>query len=208
VRITPAEFQTLLRMGARLGQRRAVTAQQAGEEALMNPSPLDPPDTAQDTARILRERVREKHAEIKAYARGLVRRTARYNTISIICSALATVLTLGGISLAPVFGPIVWKPLCLSAAVCSAIAAVCLNLVRSSASSESIEKAHRVDTRLEALELQLDLNQIPLAKGVELYSQVLADLPGPDIPKLALPDLLSKAGAPPAKPPSDAAPAH
>jgi hypothetical protein len=165
----------------------------------MSQSLLDPPDTAQDTARVLSERVREKHAEIKAYTRALVRRTARYNTIGIICSALATVLTFGGISLAPVFGSIVWKPLCLAAAVCSAISAICLNLVRSSASPESIEKAHRVDAKIEALQLQLDLKQIPLAQGLELYSQVLADLPGPDIPKLPLSELISNPGAPPPK---------
>lgn len=174
----------------------------------MNPSPLNSPDTAQEMARVLRERIRQKHAEIQAYARGVKRRTARYNTTSIICSALATVLTIGGVSLAPVLGPIVWKPLCLAAAVCSAIAAVCLNLVRSAASSESIEKAHRADTKLEALELQLDLNQIPLAQGVERYSQVLAELPGPDIPKMALSEFMPNAGAPPARQPSEPARVH
>lgn len=172
----------------------------------MSQLPLDPSDMAQDASRVLRERVREKHAEIQSYARGLVRRTARYNTTSIVCSALATVLAIGGISLAPIFGAIVWKPLCLTAALCSAISAVCINLVRSSASSESIEKVHRVDTRLEALELQLDLKQIPLAQGLELYSQVLADLPGPNIPKLPLSEFTSSSGAPPARPSST--PAH
>ncbi|MFE8597692.1 hypothetical protein [Archangium violaceum] len=173
----------------------------------MSQSLLDSPNTAQDTARVLIQRVHEKHAELKAYAQGLERRTGRYNTISIVCSALATVLTIGGISLAPVFGSIVWKPLCLTAAICSAISAVCINIVRSSGSSESLEKAHRVDMKLEALELQLDLKQLPLAQGLELYSQVLEDLPGPDIPKLALPELISNSGAPPTEPPSSS-PAH
>ena len=54
---------------------------------------------------------------------------------------------------------------CLIGGPVLAIATVCLNLVRSSASAESIEKkADRVDTQLEALELQLDLNEIPLAR--------------------------------------------
>jgi hypothetical protein len=172
----------------------------------MNQSSMDPQDTAQDAVGILCKRVRQKHVEIKAYARRLEQRTARYNTTSIICSALATFLIIGGVSLAPVFGPTVWKPLCLTAALCSMVSTICLNLVRSSASSESIDKAHRVDAKLEALELQLDLKQIPLAQGLELYSQVLADLPGPDVPKLALPELMSNSGAPPTKPSS--APAH
>ncbi|PTL76210.1 hypothetical protein [Vitiosangium sp. GDMCC 1.1324] len=64
-----------------------------------------------------------------------------------------------------------------------------------------------MDTKLEALELQLDLKQLPLAQGLELYSQVLEDLPGPDIPKMALPELMSNSGAPHTEPPSSA-PVH
>ena len=45
-------------------------------------------------------------------------------------------------------------------------------------------------------------------EGVELYSQVLTDLPGPDIPKVALSELMSKAGAPSAKQPADGASVH
>ncbi|WP_257448321.1 hypothetical protein [Archangium lipolyticum] len=145
-----------------------------------------------DAAHVLHKRVQRKREELEAYARGVERRTARRNTISIVCSALATVLVVSGVTLAQAFGPSagpVWKTLCVLAAICSAISATCLNLVRSSGSFESIEKAHQAGKKLETLELRLALGQISQDEGLALYSQVLVDLPRPDVPARPLTEM-------------------
>lgn len=146
----------------------------------MSPSPQELPGADPSMERILRERIFQKRAASAMYARSTEQRIVLLNTLSIVFGALATVLAAAGVALTADLGS-TWRYICVGASICSAISTVCISLIRVSASSEAIEKAHRVDTKLETLELQLDLKQISPSQGLETYLQVVADMPGPGI---------------------------
>ena len=111
------------------------------------------------------------------------------NNISIICSALAAVLTagpaLGGPramadvadNLSLTGAPQVWRSLCIGAFVVAVAAAIAANLHRSYDLPAQVAAAEACNAELESLLALLDFDDLPLHNAVELYQQSIHKIP-------------------------------
>jgi hypothetical protein len=111
------------------------------------------------------------------------------NNVSIVCSALAAVLTA-----APAFGgakamknvadslslagaPQVWRPLCIGAFVVAVAAAIAANLHRSYDLPAQVAAAEACNAELESLLALLDFDDLPLHNAVEQYQKSIHKIP-------------------------------
>jgi len=137
----------------------------------------------------LLERIKERRASINAFVRDLEPRGEREVNLSIICSAVAAVLTAG-----PAFGgtklttglqqaltlpddSIIWRLLCLSATVASVVAAILTNLYKSNDVANRLSKAEACNAGLEGLETLVQFGQIPVDQAVKQYQQYVTGIP-------------------------------
>ncbi len=133
--------------------------------------------------------IRARRASISAFVHEVKPRHARLNNISIISSAVTTILTAG-----PALGgerftegaqqllslpaeSAVWRVLCLLAMICSITAAVSTNMSRSHSGAEQVSKAEAGNAKLEGLEVLVMLGQLPIAEAVKQYQQYVAEIP-------------------------------
>ena len=137
----------------------------------------------------LLERIKARRATITEFVRDLEPRGARQTNTSIICSALAAVLTAG-----PAFGgtkfatglqhaltlpdeSLVWRILCFAAMVVSLVAAISTNLYKTNDVAGRLSKAEACNAGLEGLETLVEFGQIPVDQAVKQYQQFVAGIP-------------------------------
>jgi MFS family permease len=130
--------------------------------------------------------VHAKRRAVTAAAERLRRRDGRLTWVSVIASAIATLLTaapaLGGAELTRALGSAgpdapSWRILCGLAALCSLVAAVATNLHRQQEVASRLARAQAGAARLEALEVLVGLAHSPVDQASTEYQKILADLP-------------------------------
>jgi hypothetical protein len=142
-----------------------------------------------DQRRELLERIKSKRESIRAYIRALGPIGDRETNVSIVCSAIAAVLTagpaLGGTSLTASLGnaaslrddSTVWRLACFAAMIVSVIAAISTNLYKSHDVAGRLSKAEACGVGLEGLETLVEFGQLPVKEAVKLYQQYVATIP-------------------------------
>ncbi|WP_338761944.1 hypothetical protein [Massilia sp. METH4] len=117
---------------------------------------------------------------------GLRRRDNGLTWLSVIASAIATVLTaapaMGGPELTRALGSAgpdtpSWRILCGVASICSLLAAIATNLHRQQDVTGRLARCQAGAARLEALELQVAFQKVPLAEATAEYGRIIAELP-------------------------------
>lgn len=133
----------------------------------------------------LARRLREKRARIAAFSHKASARGAGLTNTGIIASALAAVLTaapaVGGLRLTQALGSAganspSWRILCALASLCSLVAAIATNLLRSHDIAARLAKAQAVDARLEGLELLVELRQLTLKEATARYESAIPEV--------------------------------
>ena len=144
---------------------------------------------AQDVRQQLVDRIATRRASITVYLNGSRPRSSRLAIVSIISSAVATVLVagpaLGGETFADgVSGAlglsttsIVWRVLCFLAMLASLAAAITTNLQKSQDLPGRISTAEAVDADLEGLQTLLQFGKTPTTDAVNLYQGYVARIP-------------------------------
>jgi hypothetical protein len=137
----------------------------------------------------LLERIRARRAGISRFVQNLNARGARLTNVSIVCSAIVTVLTagpaLGGTRFTDVTSNVlnlpdnslVWRGLCLLAMVLSIVVAVATNMYKSHDVAARLAKAEATNVALEGLETLVEFGQVLTAEAVRQYQQLIADIP-------------------------------
>lgn len=119
-------------------------------------------------------------------AERLRRRDNVLTLMSVLASAVATVLTagpaLGGLDLTRALGSAgpdapSWRILCGVASMCSLLAAVATNLHRQQEVTTRLARCQAGAARLEALELQVTFQRASLADATGEYGRIIAELP-------------------------------
>jgi hypothetical protein len=179
---TDAALATLARGG---GADEAVAAARASVAS----APATGVDTDAALRRELLERIKARRASIDAYVSDLEPRAGRLTNLSIVCSALVTAFTAG-----PALGgekfstgvrdaanlpsdSFVWRTLCFAAMIFSIVAIIATNMYRSRDVADHLAKAQACNAALEGLDTLLAFGQLPVAEGVKLYQQYIADIP-------------------------------
>ena len=130
--------------------------------------------------------LRDKRQAVDRLNSRLYRRGNFLTLLTVIASALATVLTaapaIGGARLTQALGSIgpdspSWRILCGLAAICSGLAAIATNLHRHYDISARLAKTEASAARLEALDVQVDLGACPVPDALGQYQKILADTP-------------------------------
>jgi hypothetical protein len=142
-----------------------------------------------DERRQLLARIKAKRASVRAFVRQLEPLGDRETNVSIICSAVAAVLTagpaIGGTSFTGAIqgafalhddAP-VWRLLCLTAMAVSVVAAISTNLYKSHDVAGRLSKAEACNAGLEGLETLVEFGQIQLGDALKLYQQYVAGVP-------------------------------
>jgi hypothetical protein len=134
-------------------------------------------------------RIKEKKAQVSAFARNLNASSDRQTNTSIICGAVAAVLTAGpalggtgfteglGRALALPSDSIVWRTLCFAATILSLVATISTNMWKSRDNAGRLSKAEACGAELEGLEAMIEFGQLPVNEGVKLYQQYIAQVP-------------------------------
>ncbi|MBA5605372.1 hypothetical protein H3H36_08365 [Duganella sp. FT3S] len=139
----------------------------------------------QDGWDALGERLRDKRRHIAAFIRKASARGAGLTNTGIVASALAAVLTaapaLGGARLTQALGSAgenspSWRILCALASLCSLVAAIATNMLRSHDIAARLAKAQAVDARLEGLELLVELRQLTLKDATARYESAIPEV--------------------------------
>lgn len=145
--------------------------------------------TDTDMQQKLLQRIKARRSDITQYVSDIEPRGTRLTNISIICSAVASVLTagpaLGGTSFTEGIQNIlriaddspVWRILCLAATLLSVSTVIATNMYKSHDMSTRLSKAQAANALLEGLETQIEFGQMPLQEGAKLYQQYIADVP-------------------------------
>ncbi len=135
------------------------------------------------------ERIKAKRQLINEFVGGLERRGDRLLNVSIISTAVTTVLVsgpaLGGgkftEGLQNMLGlpsdSWVWRALCFAAAILSVVAAVSSNLYKSHDVATRLAKAQASGVLLEGLETSLEFGQLPLEEATRRFQEYLAQVP-------------------------------
>jgi hypothetical protein len=141
--------------------------------------------TEHDDWDALARRLREKRALIAAFNHKASARGAALTNTGIIASAVAAVLTaapaLGGLRLTQALGSAganspSWRILCAVASLCSLVAAIATNLLKSHDIAARLAKAQAADARLEGLELLVELRQLTLKDATERYENAIPEV--------------------------------
>jgi len=145
---------------------------------------------APDTREVVLKRIKARRLQIKKYVDKTEPRGARLTTLSIVCGALATVLTaapaIGGQNLTDALGAAgsstTWRILCGLAAACSLIATVATNLYKSNEIATRLTKANKCDLKLEGLELAVETDQLPDVQAISRFDECMEmiDFPMPE----------------------------
>ena len=139
-----------------------------------------------ETREELLKRIRERRRGIKWFIDNLEPTGMRLTNFNIVCGAIATALTaapaLGGKALMEALGitdpeTLAWRLLFASAAVFSLISTIAANLYKTHEIAARLGKAQVCDTKLEALETLLELDEIVVKKAAAQYTQCLAEIP-------------------------------
>jgi len=145
-------------------------------------------DEAEARQELLR-RIQAKRATISAFVRELRPRAERQGNLSIILSGVASVLTLGpavgGTSfteglqhlLAIPDDSLIWRGLCLGAAVASAFAATLTNLHKSQDVAGRLTRAQAANAELEGLHTLIEFGHLPIDEAAKLYQQYITGVP-------------------------------
>jgi hypothetical protein len=136
----------------------------------------------------LLERIGARRVGISRFVDNLNARGARLTNVSIVCSAVVTVLTagpaLGGTRFTDATSNVldlpdsslVWRGLCLLAMVLSIVVAVATNLYKSNDVAARLAKAEATNVALEGLETLVEFGQVSTADAVRQYQQHIADI--------------------------------
>lgn len=133
--------------------------------------------------------VRARRLAAAQAADALRRRDSSLTLLSVIASAVATVLTaapaMGGAELTRALGSAgpdtpSWRILCGVASICSLLAAVATNLHRQHDVTSRLARCQAGAARLEALELQVAFQGTPLADATAEYGRIIGELPHVD----------------------------
>jgi hypothetical protein len=137
----------------------------------------------------LLERIRARRVGVSRFVENLNARGARLTNVSIVCSAIVTVLTagpaLGGTRFTDATADmlnlpdnaLVWRGLCLLAMVLSIVVAVATNMYKSHDVAARLAKAEATNVALEGLETLVEFGQILTVDAVKQYQQLLANVP-------------------------------
>lgn len=137
----------------------------------------------------LLKRIKEKQGAVGAFAREISASGDRQTNTSIICGAIAAVLTAGpalggtgftegiGHALALPTDSIVWRTLCFAATILMLVATISTNLYKSHDVAGRLSKAEACSAELEGLEALIEFGQLPVSEGVKLYQQYIAQVP-------------------------------
>jgi hypothetical protein len=118
--------------------------------------------TEQDALASLLRKVQEKRRRIGAFVNKLEPRGALLVNLSIVCGALATMLTTGPAMSGRQFmtalgaaepGSATWRIMCTAAVFCSLIATIATNLYKTRDMASRLAKAQACDAKLEELEV-------------------------------------------------------
>lgn len=130
--------------------------------------------------------VRARRLAVTHGTEALRRRDNRLTLLSVIASAVATVLTaapaMGGLELTRALGSAgpdtpSWRILCGLASICSLLAAIATNLHRQQEVTSRLARCQAGAGRLETLELQVAFQKVPLAEATAEYGRIIAELP-------------------------------
>lgn len=154
-----------------------------------------------------------KRACVQAHLRRHRPRSRRLTTATIVLTALAAAFTVGpgvggddfAVSVADAVGTtggLVWRGLCLAAAVVSVAAAIVTGLSKSQESTAKLNTAAAVDCELEGLAFLLQFGQLPIEDAVELYRQYISkiDFIEDDMTVVAAPPSAAVGAEPPQEP--------
>ena len=128
-----------------------------------------------------------KRACVQAHLRRHRPRSRRLTTATIVLTALAAAFTVGpgvggndfAVSVGEAIGTtggLVWRAVCLAAAVVSVAAAIVTGLSKSQESTAKLNTAAAVDCELEGLAFLLQFGQLPIEDAVELYRQYISKI--------------------------------
>ncbi len=131
------------------------------------------------TSSDLIDRVRRKRAELDSFLSAAVPRKRRLLNVTIVGGTLAAALTAGPAAGGQSFTAWLtktlaltspsWRLLCASATVCSLMATVATQLLKSHQVEEKVTRAQACRAKLEVLELGLGLGQIDLRQASTEY---------------------------------------
>ncbi len=152
--------------------------------------PMPYPEAGQDSNDSARATflkiLRDKRQAVERLNARLYRRGNVLTLLTVIASAVATVLTaapaIGGARLTQALGSAgpdspSWRILCGLAAICSGLAAIATNLHRHYDISARLAKTEASAARLEALDVQVDLGACSVPDALGQYQKILADTP-------------------------------
>jgi hypothetical protein len=134
-------------------------------------------------------RIKARRADIDEFLAHARPRRNVLNNVSIVCSALAAVLTappaLGGTKAMKAIAdglslagpPQAWQPLCIGAFVVAVAAAIAANLHRSYDLPAQVAAAEACNSELESLLALLDFDDLPVHNAVEQYQQSIHKIP-------------------------------
>ncbi len=135
------------------------------------------------------QKIKTRRADISAFVNTAEPRGERLTNLSIICTAVASILTagpaLGGTTftegvqrmLGIASDASVWRVLCFGALILTVVATVATNLYKSGDMSTRIAKAQASSALLAGLETSIEFGQLPVQDAVKLNQQYLADVP-------------------------------
>jgi hypothetical protein len=146
------------------------------------------PDDTQDRQNLI-ARIKDKRGQIAGYIATTEPRGNRLTTMSIVCGALAGLLTAGpavggpnftkaltaALDTSPEANPS-WRILCAAATILSVIATTAIAIYRNENLAVHVSKAQASGSRLEALETSLELGAITVPKATELYERYINEV--------------------------------
>ena len=144
--------------------------------------------TSPETSDGLLKKIRAKRRRIATFVEKLEPRGVRLTNLSIVCGAIATVLTagpaIGGKTLTDALGAVgpnspSWRILCGAAAVLSLIATIATNLYKSHDVASRLAKAQACDAKLEGLEILVELGQLDNKEAVTRYDACISRIDFP-----------------------------
>jgi hypothetical protein len=146
------------------------------------------PDNPQDRQNLL-TRIKEKRNLIADYIAATEPRANRLTTASIICGAIASLLTAGPAVGGPGFTKALtaalgtsaeanpsWRILCAAATILSVIATTAVAIYRNENLAVHVSKAQASGSKLEGLETSLELGAITVPKATELYDRYINEV--------------------------------
>jgi len=136
-------------------------------------------DQTSDARSALLRKIVEGIRKSDAQSSDLKKRNTRYIGISIIASALSTVLAASAAALGPVIGQgaPAWKLTCGFIALCTGVATVFNGLQKQLTIAERLAKATACSGKLHSLEFGLTVNNRDTAEIAKEYEMAIASYP-------------------------------